>query len=323
MSAVREIGGNNSEGTLLADLGNSSSMRKVHDFIDRVAPTDLDVLLIGEPGTGKEVVARTIHARSRRASRPFIKVEPSRLKPAPERSGFPLGRWPDGSPDLDRRDGATLYFDEITELDDSAQTFLLRLLLERDRRSRKAARDPSPESRILAATSRDLWKEAEAGRFRPDLLLHLQGLQIRIPPLRERLRDIPRLAEHLLRTMRPPRAGGADPIKAEHYGLLMEYPWPGNVRELRDFLGRLLASGENPAVALRALNRRPGRNGSLYAGGLSLAEMARRTSERVEKQVILKALDDAGWNRKLASERLGISYRSLIEKMRKLGLRGS
>jgi two-component system, NtrC family, response regulator AtoC len=321
MKFARRLGGN-SDSITMADF-ESPSMRKVYEFVDRVAPTDLDVLLIGEPGVGKEVVARRIHARSRRAGRPFIKVAVERLSTASldlEVMGFRPPGGSNGWTELDRRDGATLYFDEITELDHPAQAALLRLLLERERRTRAGA-PAAAEARLLAASSADLRREAEAGRFRRDLLLFLQGVQIRIPPLRERRGDIPRLAEHLLRTLRAGQPGVERALKAEHYGHLIEYPWPGNVRELRDFLNRILASGDDPGAALKALPRRPNRNRPVFDGPPSLTEMARLAGERVERQLILKALEAAGWNRKLASKRLSISYRSLLNKMRKLGLR--
>lgn len=298
----------------------SRQMRRVYDFVARVARTDLDVLISGEQGIGKETMARRIHRLSNRSGKSFIKVDPSQLEASLFAGGLlglrPFVAWSAWT----SRDQATLYFDEITELSESSQAAMLQMILDRDSHRTNDAGFVKPQARILAATCRDLWKEVSSGRFREDLFLRLHAVEIAIPPLRQRPDDLPVLVaafeDELAREGLRPRSFNLQP---PHFRALATCLWPGNLRELRELVRQIALNGSDPSTAIDAHLRKFGRSDDMTEQReLSLSEAARLTSVVVERRLIRKALEETGGDPKSASQRLNISYRALLVKMRNL-----
>ncbi len=298
----------------------SLQMRKVDDFVTRVAQTDLDVLITGEPGVGKERLALRLHRLSKHSGKPLTRIDPEQLEASLFAGGL-LGTRPFVAWSLwSSRDGSTLYFDEISDLSESIQAALLQMILDRESRCSALVGAAKPETRILAATCRDLWTEVSRGRFREDLFLRLQAVKISIPPLRERPEDIPVLVASFLDEL----AGELlRPLKVEFQPAQLEAlascRWPGNVRELRDFVRRVVLDGTDLSKAIEDRQRSLGKSEEMTEQSrLSLSEAALLTSKAVERRLILKALEATGGDTRQASRRLNISYRTLLGKIRSL-----
>src|SRR6266568_526982 len=238
-------------------VGSAASLRQVLAQVAKVAPTDSTVLILGETGTGKELIARAIHKRSRRASRAFIRVNCPAI-PAPliaselfghEKGAFTgafqrrLGRF-------EAADGGTIFLDEIGELPPGTQIALLRVLQEREIERLGSTHPITVDVRVVAATNRDLEAAVERGGFRQDLFYRLNVFPIRIPPLRERLNDIPVLAQYLIERYAKQAGKSIRTIRKQTLELLQAYDWPGNVRELQNVIERavILCEGETFAI---------------------------------------------------------------------------
>lgn len=298
----------------------SRSMQRVYALVERVAVTDLDVLICGEPGVGKEVVARQIHQMSRHSDKPFISVDAERLESSLMTGGLlglrPFISWSAWA----TRSGISLYFDEIAQLEGAAQGALLQMILDRDSRRTDTPSGIRAEVRVLASTAQDLWKNVTTGRFREDLFLRLHAVEIAIPPLRERPEDIPVLVETFLReleqespSIRPVR------FRAEQIEALAACRWPGNVRELHDFVGRLVREGTDLVAAVEERCRNDeGKDDMSESVTLSLGEAARLTSEAVERRLIIKALSESEGDPKRAAQKLHITEKALLSKIRNL-----
>jgi len=225
-------------------LGESAAMREVFAILERVAPTDVSVLIEGETGTGKEVAARSIHAESPRASGPYVVFDcgavPRELAESElfgHKRGAFSGAVADRAGAFQRADGGTICLDEIGELPLDLQPKLLRVLEAHEVRSVGDDAMRKVDVRVLAATNRDLHAEARRGTFREDLLYRLDVVRVRVPPLRHRPQDIPILVRRLLQG----RVGDDAPIDGENLSRLMGYAWPGNIRELKNALMRAVA----------------------------------------------------------------------------------
>ncbi len=301
-------------------LCSSTAMRRVYELVARVAPTDLDVLITGEAGVGKEVIARRIHALSKRSAKPFLKVDSSRLEVVLFGSrllGFrPFTAWSA----LAGGAGSALYFDEICELDAGAQAAMLQLILDRDSHRPGDSSFFKPAARILASSRRDLWAEVTGGRFREDLYLRLNAVEITVPPLRDRPEDIPALVDFFRREFEEEHTvSPVTHLRRAHLEALAASEWPENVRELREFVDELMRAGGDPTRAIEDRQRRSERNnGTKATSALSLGQAARLTSEAVERRMIVKALEESGGDRKRAARKLNISYRALLGKIRSL-----
>ncbi len=306
-------------------VGESEAMRRLTDTARRIGESSAGrVLLLGESGTGKALVARAIHSHSARAGGPFIEVNcaalPEQLIEA-ELFGAEKGAYTGAH---QRRvglvtlaDGGTLFLDEVGELPLPVQAKLLHFLEDGSYRSIGSTRALSSDARVLAATNRDLAGDVRAGAFREDLFYRLDVVQIRVPPLRERGRDVLLLARHY--AARCAREEGCAPVQltpaAEE--ILLRYPWPGNVRELRNLVERLtiLAAGR----AIGPADLPPDMTGAVPASaeprsiGSELADAERRLLEG--------ALREAGGHRGRAAVALGISRHALKRRMQRLGLR--
>jgi len=318
-------------------IGEHASIREAGQQIQRVAITDSTVLLLGESGTGKELFARAIHHLSQRRDHPFVALNCAAIPEGlvenelfgHERGAFTgAGARKIGKLDLAHR--GTLFLDEIAELPLSSQAKLLRVLEEKRFDRVGGTQLVEVDARIVVATNRDLRRAVEAKVFREDLYFRVSAVPITIPPLRERGDDVLLLAEHFLdKFSREFRKTGLRLAPAARERLL-NYPWPGNVRELQNTMERaaILSNGsEISASALQLPVARPAVS-SLPEGMLpgefrwegSLHEVTERAVSHVERVLLEQALRDCQWNKTRAAEKLGVSSKTLLSKMRALGL---
>jgi DNA-binding NtrC family response regulator len=302
-------------------IGQSSSMRQIHDLVQRVGPTDSTVLITGESGTGKELVARAIRDHSPRRDKPFVTVDCGALVGSlfeSELFGHIKGSFTGATSMKHGRfelaNGGTIFFDEIANVSPDIQVKLLRVIQEREFTRVGATQVIPIDVRILAATSRNLPEEIREGRFREDLFYRLCVVPIILPPLRQRREDIPLLAEHFLRKHGLRKDNRIRGLSAEALNALVKHDWPGNVRELENAIERaiVLARGEliTPADLLYY--------GPLMKSGVdeeSLSPLA-----EVEKEHIARALRCHAGNRTAASKTLGIDRKTLWRKIQAYGL---
>lgn len=306
-------------------VGSSSVMQALRDRIERVARTDFAVLVEGESGVGKELVARQVHALSRRARGPFIAVNcaaivdtlvEAELFGIEDRAATGVkGR----RGKFELADGGTLFLDEIADLSSAAQAKLLRALqdLSIDRIGSQAAQ--RVDVRVIAASNRDLDREVTEGRFRRDLFYRLQVFPIRVPPLRERVEDIPALVAHFLRRHCVDLKRPVPRVAPQAMRALQELEYPGNVRELGNLIERALinaAPGE-PLSAEHLLDVRPERR---VPPPTSEDATLDGQLARAERAFIERALGATGGNKTAAARELGVTYRGLIKKMKRLGM---
>ncbi len=286
------------------------------ELVKRVGPSDLTVLIQGETGTGKEVVARTIHQCSARASGPFVAVNCSTLPDALADDTF-FGHDDDGAT---RRPGAfesaaggTLLLDEVGELSAVSQARLLRALQERVSARGGVSRALTENVRVVATTNRDLAKEVSAGRFREDLYFRLNGVTIDVPPLRQRSKDIP---AHVRRVL--DERGGQVTLGTGVAAVLAAHRWPGNLRELRNAISGALLLAQDGVLKVEHLPTTV--RGEGPSPDASVSALRERVDE-TERKVIITALESTGWNQSRAARVLGISRRALIYKMERYGLK--
>ncbi|MCP3959171.1 MAG: sigma-54-dependent Fis family transcriptional regulator [bacterium] len=300
-------------------IAESAAMRPVLELIARVGPSDANILLTGENGTGKSLAARVLHGVSERQTKPLITVNIGGLSESifeSELFGHVKGAFTDAKSDrvgrFELADGGTLMMDEIANVPPSLQTKLLRVLETGEFERVGSSKTREVDVRIISATNADLDEEIRAGRFRQDLLFRLNTVEIRTPPLRERREDLPLLAAHFLadharRYRRPARAFDPDAMRA-----LLDHPWPGNVRELSHVVERAVLMSDGAAVQAGALGLR----GS--AGDVSRIE--EMTLEEAERLLIRKALERYGGNVSDAARGLGLSRSALYRRLEKYGL---
>ncbi len=234
-------------------IGDAASIKKVHELIDKVAPTDARVLITGENGTGKELVAHNLHQKSHRSKAPFVEVNcaaiPSELIES-ELFGHLKGAFTSAVKDrpgkFEAANGGTLFLDEIADMSLAAQAKVLRALQEHKVQRVGSDKDIAVEVRVIAATNKNLKEEIEAGRFREDLFHRLAVIIIDVPPLSKRKSDIPMLINHFSKNLVEEQGIELKSFDVEAIELLKAYPWSGNVRELRNVVERLLILGDNP-----------------------------------------------------------------------------
>ena len=301
-------------------LGDSGPMRQVYEQIAQVACTGATVLINGETGTGKELVARALHVNSPRAEKPFIKVNCAALPESlieTELFGHERGAFTDATAEKPGRfelaEEGTLFLDEIGELSLNAQVKLLRVLQEREFERVGGTETRKADVRVIAATNRDLEQEVGAARFRADLYYRLNMFTITTPPLRQRREDIAPLAEHFLRKHAQDRRHSPSRLTKSALKLLMAHDWPGNVRELENALERAVVVA---GAALIHPHHLPSALQTLEPaeiGALSLLESV----EAYERSLICEALKTTRGNRNQASKRLRISERLLSYKVKK------
>jgi transcriptional regulator with PAS, ATPase and Fis domain len=307
-------------------VGDGLRMREVHRFLARAAPTDSTVLLRGESGTGKEMAARAIHRGSPRAGKPFVAINCATLTETlleSELFGHEKGAFTGAVMrkigKIEAAEGGTLFLDEIGELAPPLQARLLRVLQEREFERVGGTRPIRANVRVVAATNRDLERAMREGTFREDLFYRLNVLSVTLPPLRERLEDLPRLAGHFTalfsRRAGRPVAG----LSPEARACLLRYPWPGNVRELANAIERAVVLGEGDLIHPEdlpetLLETAPGDRGA--PGGKYHEEV-----NGFKKRLILDAVEQTGGNVAKAAESLDLNPTYLHRLMRNFGLK--
>jgi DNA-binding NtrC family response regulator len=312
-------------------LGESPAMRRLREAIAKVAPTSGRVLVLGESGTGKELVAQEIHRQSKRAQGPFVKVNcaaiPTELIES-ELFGHEKGSFSGAAArrrgQFEVAHGGTLFLDEIGDMSLSAQAKVLRALQTGEVVRVGSEKAFTVDVRVVAATNKDLEDEVRAGTFREDLFFRLNVVPLTAPPLRERLEDVPMLAERFLQLAVRENGLRPKPIEVEVLERLKQYRWPGNVRELRNVCERMaimsgdrITSADVPDyVGPRAAPGPAGAGDLSRYGEVPLRELR----ELVERDYILKKLEEHDWNITQAAQALGIERTNLHKKMKQHGL---
>jgi len=310
-------------------FGRSEAMQALRDRMDKVASANVPVLIQGESGTGKDIIARMIHGLSPWKTGPFVKVNcpaiPGTLLES-ELFGYEKGAFTGaygskpGRVELAHR--GTLFLDEISELDLALQSKLLQLLQDGQFCRIGAQEDKKVEVRVVCATNRRLEDEIESGTFRQDLYYRINVVNLRMPPLRERRGDIDDLVDYFLEYYNRKYNCRARSLSAELMSALQKYHWPGNIRELENLVKRYVILGNEDVISSDLVTREqeyfnPDLN---LDGPISLKKLTRQATRELERKVILKVLQANHWNRKEAARALSISYRALLYKIRDAGL---
>jgi len=308
-------------------IGDSTQMQEVLDVVQQVAPTRTTILLLGESGTGKELIARTIHQLSPRARHPMVTVHCAALSPTlleselfgHEKGAFTgaherrIGRF-------EQAQGGTLFLDEIGEIDATVQIKLLRFLGERTFERVGSNKTLTADVRLIAATNKDLAEQVKKGAFREDLYFRLNVVAIRLPPLRERVADIPKLAQAFLQEFSQEINKALKGFTPDAMDLMLRYSWPGNVRELRTAVEHAVVLCRGERLGARdlppALRQPAAQRESPAIGASSLAV------EEAEKELIIRALKQSDGSRTLAAKKLDISRRTLYRKLAEYKLEG-
>jgi transcriptional regulator with GAF, ATPase, and Fis domain len=303
-------------------------MKRVYELVERVAASPMTVLIQGETGAGKEVVAEALHRRSERRGRPFVRINcaclPENLLESElfghERGAF-TGADKRKAGYFEAADGGTIFLDEIGEISPGLQAKLLRVLQERRFSRVGGTQEVEVDVRVVCATNRDLEAEVARGAFREDLYFRISAFAILIPPLRDRRAEIIPLTERFLRELGPEGIA----LGPEARAALERYPWPGNVRELRNAIERAVVLQSGGTIALEDLPERIARTAEADVGGgfapvLPAGDVRGQIAE-VERATIAAALAAAGGNQTRAAQRLGLTRRALIYRMEKHGLK--
>ena len=310
-------------------FGRTEAMLAVRERLARLAGANVPVLIQGESGTGKDIIARMIHAASPWKMGPWVKVNcpaiPGTLLES-ELFGYEKGAFTGaygtkpGRVEMAHR--GTLFLDEISELDLALQSKLLQLLQDGQFCRIGAQEDKKVEVRVVCATNRKLEEEIENGTFRADLFYRINVVNLHLPPLRERASDIPELVSYFLEYHNRKYNCRAKPLSGELIAVLGKYHWPGNIRELENLIKRYVILGSEDVIS-SDLAPRPQDffNAELPLDGqISLKKLTRQAVRELERKVILKVLQTHHWNRKQAAKALSISYRALLYKIRDAGL---
>lgn len=301
-------------------IADSRAMQPVLELVARVGPSEANVLVTGENGTGKSVVARRLHAVSERASKPMVTVNTGGLSESifeSELFGHVKGAYTDAKSDrvgrFEMADGGTLFLDEISNISAKQQAKLLRVLETGEFERLGSSRTRKVDVRVLSATNADLQEEVDEGRFRQDLLFRLKTVEIHLPPLRERTEDVPPLAEHFLERHNQRYRKEVEGFSDEALQALKTYAWPGNVRELDHAVERGVLMATEPRIGPEDLALGP--VGS--DGGRNLEEMP---LDDVERYLIQRALDRTEGNVSSAAQALGLSRSALYRRLEKYDL---
>lgn len=304
-----------------AIVSRNARMREIFDLVRKVCDVKVSVLILGESGTGKELVARAIHHNGSRRGGAFVAVNcgaiPENLLES-ELFGHVRGAFTDAASDraglFEEAHGGTLFLDEIGEMPASLQVKLLRVLQEGEVRRLGATRTTKVDVRVVSATSRDLERDVAEGHFREDLFFRLNVFSITLPPLRERLEDVPLLVEHFLMKHSAVMGLAGCRVSPEAMRLLVGYDWPGNVRELENCIERALILCDGEVLGPESLpeSMRGGDSAQYDEESLSI----KKAEERLERELIRRALDKTGGNRTHAARLLEISHRALLYKLK-------
>lgn len=306
-------------------VGDSAPIRKLMQTVRRVAASDASVLLLGESGTGKEMVATAIHRSSARATRPFVAINCAALTESlleSELFGYEKGAFTGANAQkkgkLEMAEGGTVFLDEIGELALPLQAKLLRVLQQREFERVGGTQVLKLDLRLIAATNRDLSAEIRRGAFREDLYHRLNVVSLQLPPLRDRIADIPALAAHFLERSAARCARRVRGISPQALAHLMAYPWPGNVRELENAIERAVVLGESDTLLAEDLP-----DTVLDAPTPQSPGALQESVTETKRQLILRAWEESRGDYKIAAAKLSIHPNSLIRLIRTLGLRES
>ncbi len=319
-------------------IWGSDAMRAVRATLEQVADTDVTILIQGESGVGKEIVARTAHDLSPRVSKPFVKVNCAAL-PADllesELFGYEKGAFTGAT---GRKHGkfevahrGTIFLDEIGEMSPALQAKMLQVLQDHEFTPLGSNQDVKVDVRIVCATNRRLIEMVSGGRFREDLYFRLNVVSLEIPPLRTRREEIPLLIDNFLRRFSARYAKPVPELSLELRDELDRYAFPGNVRELENLIKRIVVLGREDAILAELRDSRNGARGGdalremiagfeENAGEIPLREVNRLVSQEAEREAIERVLQHTQWNRKQAARLLGVSYKTLLHKIRDCGL---
>jgi two-component system response regulator AtoC len=332
-----------SETELLLLCGDNPKMREIRDIIEQVADTDITLLVRGDSGTGKELVARTVFQLSNRRDKPFVKVNcaalPSELLES-ELFGFEKGAFTGAQKrklgKFEYANRGTIFLDEISEMHPALQAKLLQVLQDGEFSRLGGDGDIRVDTRVIAATNRNLEEAVAEGTFREDLYYRLNVVTIQVPPLRDRRDAIPLLVDYFLKKNNEQYRKNVKALSAETMEIFMQYHWPGNVRELENMVRRMVVLGNEAAVleeiSERGMERVADEGASDFLDlealgadfsngqGMDLKAISRRAAQVAEKRVIERVLQQTRWNRKEAAARLQISYKALLYKMKENGL---
>ncbi|MGX5730560.1 sigma-54-dependent transcriptional regulator [Pseudoxanthomonas beigongshangi] len=327
-------------------LGSSPAMATLRDTIGKVARSQAPVYIRGESGVGKELVARTIHEQGARASGPFVPVNcgaiPAELMESEffgHKKGSFTGAHADKAGLFQAANGGTLFLDEVAELPLPMQVKLLRAIQEKAVRPVGASQEVQVDVRILSATHKDIGELASDGRFRHDLYYRINVIELRVPPLRERASDLPQLTSAILDRLAEQHGRNAPSVSPDAMAELRRYPFPGNVRELENILERALAMADGHSIEVSdlylpqpAVASRPGAADTSAPAAVGVAAGAPPIDidpaggplpnyiEQLERAAIQKALEENRWNKTRAAAQLGITFRALRYKLKKLGM---
>jgi DNA-binding NtrC family response regulator len=307
-------------------IGHDRRMQKIYDMIDSVADTRATVLITGESGTGKSMIARAIHRRSGRRDKAFVEVACGALPETlleSELFGHVAGAFTGAAGDklgkFKQADGGTIFLDEIATASPGMQVKLLRVLQDLEFEQVGGAKTFKVDTRVILATNEDLGRAVAEGRFRQDLYYRVNVINIELPCLRDRIVDIPLLAEHFLRQICGESGKKVRGFSDEAMTVLQRFRWPGNVRELQNVIERAVLLGKNPVIGLEDLPAH------VLADSPTVVEASGERGLKAamavpERQIILNVLEANQWNRQATAEALGINRTTLYKKMKRLGL---
>jgi len=300
-------------------IGESPAILRIIAQIDQVAATNASVVLTGETGTGKELAARAIHARSPRGGRPLVAINCAAAPDSLIESDL-FGHERGAFTGADRRregcfelaNGGTLLLDEITEMRIETQAKLLRVLEERRLSRLGGSREISLDVRILAASNRELQRAIREGRLRSDLYYRLNVVSIELPPLRDRIEDLPALAEEFMHAFNRQHGKNVRGISEDGLAALSAYQWPGNVRELRNVIERAVVMSGSPVLSVRDL---PKELGLCAAPGAGFMVRLGSTLAEVENELITRTISFVGGNKSRAAQVLGVGRRTIYKQL--------
>ncbi|HQM48485.1 MAG TPA: sigma-54 dependent transcriptional regulator [Candidatus Hydrogenedentes bacterium] len=309
-------------------IGDSKAMKRVIEVITKVAPTDSTVLILGESGTGKEIIANAVHRLSRRREMPFIAVNcaalPEQLLES-EMFGHLKGAFTGADSNkrglFEEADGGTIFLDEVGEMSLATQAKLLRVLQNGEIRPVGASSSSHVDVRVLAATNRNLEEAVAERRFREDLYFRLNVIQVRVPPLRERMDALPQLVGHFVSQMSRRFGKRVQGFDEQTQAYLRNYSYPGNVRELESIIAHAIIMADGDIIRARDLPEQVRAGGSAPFALPHYASESIPTLKEMEEQLIRQALDKLSGNQTEAADKLGISRSTLWRKMKEYGIR--